>query len=426
MSKSADAFRTISEVADWLGVQAHVLRFWESKFTQIKPVKRAGGRRYYRPADMLLLGGITKLLHKDGLSIKEVQAILRDQGISHVSQLSHDLDSDGPPSDEASPDFQEKSNEIIDIPPAAEPIAEASMPPGLSSKPSTQSPEVSPPETLVTALADPVESEALEEIQTDSSSGAELDQVVNQVQEPVVENAEVSEVPQPAEITAAEPAPEPEPTPTDPVAPITPEEIPAAQPERATAPTSAAEPEQMDMLLDTPAEPSPIAEPQPEPQPEPQFESLEPETEAAAIAPLQDLADPVETTAVETVPVDADPVQPAPVESPLADPAPVETGPAETVAVEVGPVEVTPQESATQSAPTFEEENHLAATLVETSEEQAQGAEPTPEQPATTSNAAATPATVLSLLERTTSLPAHLKADVAGCAAELRAILAAG
>ena len=61
MSKSPDAFRTISEVADWLGVQAHVLRFWESRFTQVKPVKRAGGRRYYRPNDMRLLGGIKKL-----------------------------------------------------------------------------------------------------------------------------------------------------------------------------------------------------------------------------------------------------------------------------------------------------------------------------------------------------------------------------
>ena len=70
MVKSPDAFRTISEVADWLGIQAHVLRFWESKFTQVKPIKRAGGRRYYRPADMLLLGGIKKLLHDDGLTIK--------------------------------------------------------------------------------------------------------------------------------------------------------------------------------------------------------------------------------------------------------------------------------------------------------------------------------------------------------------------
>lgn len=96
MSKSPDAFRTISEVAEWLGVQAHVLRFWESKFTQVKPVKRAGGRRYYRPADMLLLGGIRKLLHDDGMSIKEVQAILRDLGITHVSEMSHSLDAASP------------------------------------------------------------------------------------------------------------------------------------------------------------------------------------------------------------------------------------------------------------------------------------------------------------------------------------------
>ncbi|GAA6192188.1 MerR family transcriptional regulator [Phaeobacter sp. NW0010-22] len=92
MSKSRDAFRTISEVAEWLGIQAHVLRFWESKFSQVKPVKRAGGRRYYRPADMQLLGGIKKLLHDDGLTIKGVQKILRENGVAHVSALSQGLD----------------------------------------------------------------------------------------------------------------------------------------------------------------------------------------------------------------------------------------------------------------------------------------------------------------------------------------------
>ncbi len=92
MEKSPDAFRTISEVADWLGIQAHVLRFWESKFTQVKPVKRAGGRRYYRPADMMLLGGIKKLLHEDGMTIKGVQKVLREQGIATVSELSQSLD----------------------------------------------------------------------------------------------------------------------------------------------------------------------------------------------------------------------------------------------------------------------------------------------------------------------------------------------
>ena len=94
MIKSADAFRTISEVADWLGTPTHVLRFWESKFSQIKPVKRAGGRRYYRPQDMLLIGGIKQLLHKDGLTIKGVQKILREQGAKHVCGLSQPLGSE--------------------------------------------------------------------------------------------------------------------------------------------------------------------------------------------------------------------------------------------------------------------------------------------------------------------------------------------
>jgi DNA-binding transcriptional MerR regulator len=92
MAKSADAFRTISEVADWLGVQTHVLRFWESKFSQIKPVKRAGNRRYYRPNDMTLIGGIQKLVHQDGMTIKGAQKVLREKGVKYVSSLSKPLD----------------------------------------------------------------------------------------------------------------------------------------------------------------------------------------------------------------------------------------------------------------------------------------------------------------------------------------------
>lgn len=88
MPKSRDAFRTISEVAEWLDTPAHVLRFWESKFSQVKPVKRAGGRRYYRPSDMELLGGIKKLLHEDGMTIKGVQKVLREQGVRHVASLA--------------------------------------------------------------------------------------------------------------------------------------------------------------------------------------------------------------------------------------------------------------------------------------------------------------------------------------------------
>ncbi len=90
MKKSPQAFRTISEVANWLDTQTHVLRFWESKFKQIKPIKRAG-RRYYRPQDMQVLGGIKALLHGQGLTIKHVQGLLAEQGISAVISLSPDL-----------------------------------------------------------------------------------------------------------------------------------------------------------------------------------------------------------------------------------------------------------------------------------------------------------------------------------------------
>ena len=92
MTKSADAFRTISEVAEWLDTETHVLRFWESKFSQIKPVKRAGGRRYYRPKDMLIIGGIKKLLHEDGITIKGAQRIIKDKGLNYISDLSRPLE----------------------------------------------------------------------------------------------------------------------------------------------------------------------------------------------------------------------------------------------------------------------------------------------------------------------------------------------
>ncbi|MDT8855830.1 MerR family transcriptional regulator [Paracoccaceae bacterium Fryx2] len=88
MEKSADAFRTISEVAEFLETPAHVLRFWESRFPQIRPVKRAGGRRYYRPADVALLAGIRRLLHDEGMTIRGVQKVLREQGVRHVAGLS--------------------------------------------------------------------------------------------------------------------------------------------------------------------------------------------------------------------------------------------------------------------------------------------------------------------------------------------------
>lgn len=88
MAKAPDAFRTISEAADALDTQTHVLRFWESKFPQVKPVKRAGGRRYYRRSDIDLLSGIKFLLHDQGMTIRGVQKLLQEKGRAHVAALA--------------------------------------------------------------------------------------------------------------------------------------------------------------------------------------------------------------------------------------------------------------------------------------------------------------------------------------------------
>ncbi len=84
MEKSPDAFRTISEAAEELDLPQHVLRFWETRFVTIKPLKRGGGRRYYRPEDVQLLKGIRHLLYDQGFTIKGVQRILKDQGVRNV------------------------------------------------------------------------------------------------------------------------------------------------------------------------------------------------------------------------------------------------------------------------------------------------------------------------------------------------------
>jgi DNA-binding transcriptional MerR regulator len=88
LDKSPDAFRTISEVAAELDIPQHVLRFWETRFTQIKPMKRSGGRRYYRPDDVDLLKGIRRLLYGEGYTIRGVQRILKEHGIASVQRLS--------------------------------------------------------------------------------------------------------------------------------------------------------------------------------------------------------------------------------------------------------------------------------------------------------------------------------------------------
>ena len=85
MSKGPDAFRTISEAASEIGVAQHVLRFWETKFSFIRPMKRAGGRRFYRPHDLLVLGGIRRLLHDEGYTIAGVQKLYREHGAARLT-----------------------------------------------------------------------------------------------------------------------------------------------------------------------------------------------------------------------------------------------------------------------------------------------------------------------------------------------------
>jgi len=108
LEKAPEAFRTISEVAGDLDVPQHVLRFWETRFVQVKPMKRGGGRRFYRPADVALLQGIRKLLYGEGYTIKGVQRILREEGGAYVAGIgrgeiaarkrdAHDLELDGVP-----------------------------------------------------------------------------------------------------------------------------------------------------------------------------------------------------------------------------------------------------------------------------------------------------------------------------------------
>jgi DNA-binding transcriptional MerR regulator len=104
LEKSSNAFRTISEVAAELDVPKHVLRFWEGKFPQLRPMKRGGGRRYYRPEDVELLRGIRWLLYSDGYTIKGVQRILRDNGVKYVKHCWRGDTAEAPA--EAEPSFE--------------------------------------------------------------------------------------------------------------------------------------------------------------------------------------------------------------------------------------------------------------------------------------------------------------------------------
>jgi DNA-binding transcriptional MerR regulator len=116
LDKAPDAFRTISEVADDLDIPQHVLRFWETRFAQIKPMKRSGGRRYYRPDDVDLLRGIRRLLYGEGYTIRGVQRILKEHGVKSVQGLvdgSTALPALGAPTDDAMRGAAEADDEEV-------------------------------------------------------------------------------------------------------------------------------------------------------------------------------------------------------------------------------------------------------------------------------------------------------------------------
>jgi len=113
LDKSPEAFRTISEVADILEVPQHVLRFWESKFSQLRPMKRGGGRRYYRPEDVELLQGIRHLLYGEGYTIRGVQKILKEQGAKYVANSTTVNLEDEKPISVPDPVIDEKLDPVI-------------------------------------------------------------------------------------------------------------------------------------------------------------------------------------------------------------------------------------------------------------------------------------------------------------------------
>jgi DNA-binding transcriptional MerR regulator len=100
VAKGPEAFRTISEAADELNVPQHVLRFWETKFSFIRPMKRAGGRRFYRPSDISVLRGVRRLLHDEGYTIKGVQRLHREEGLRRLVSAGGGSEDATPPSDD--------------------------------------------------------------------------------------------------------------------------------------------------------------------------------------------------------------------------------------------------------------------------------------------------------------------------------------
>jgi DNA-binding transcriptional MerR regulator len=153
LDKAPDAFRTISEVADDLDIPQHVLRFWETRFAQIKPMKRSGGRRYYRPDDVDLLRGIRRLLYGEGYTIRGVQRILKEHGVKSVQGLvdgSTALPALGAPGDQAMHGEAEAGDEevVVDAGEDEDEAVTGRIPPPLRSN---VAPPVAPAESAASA-----------------------------------------------------------------------------------------------------------------------------------------------------------------------------------------------------------------------------------------------------------------------------------
>jgi DNA-binding transcriptional MerR regulator len=137
LDKAPDAFRTISEVADDLDIPQHVLRFWETRFAQIKPMKRSGGRRYYRPDDVDLLRGIRRLLYGEGYTIRGVQRILKEHGVKSVQGLvdgSTALPALGMPGDRAMREGADEEEVVVDAGEDEDETAAGQAPPALRAR----------------------------------------------------------------------------------------------------------------------------------------------------------------------------------------------------------------------------------------------------------------------------------------------------
>ncbi|SMX45260.1 MerR family transcriptional regulator [Maliponia aquimaris] len=322
MPKSRDAFRTISEVAEWLDTPAHVLRFWESKFTQVKPVKRAGGRRYYRPADMELLAGIKKLLHEDGMTIKGVQKVLREQGVRHVSTLSGmsaDADGDAGELIEDAPytevAVEEATDTLIQFPQQA--VAQRSEP-ELEPEPE---PEAAEPVMAEAAMQDDPEdvaqmapaeeaAEAMDQPPEDDAPAPQEDEP-EAVEPPMVEAVPAEAVADSPEDPAVPDAPQVETAPEE-DAPLAAADLPEPPPESPEAEPVTAEPEPEapapDIAAETPAETTPV-----------DASEAEVEADPVEVAAEHDTPEPAAVPVAPELPLGAPPARTRPIDLPDFD-----------------------------------------------------------------------------------------------------------